>query len=225
MSKRLYRFFDDVRWAEQMVLGSLRFRTLAYFRDYEDGLVRGDEHEGTSVTRPDSGLEITNKSQGLSSIEPNTAFESQVKGGEIFVYCLSGADTPRIRREFNARASVVVSDVPEFCRRAQNAIAGATFGGRPGREQIGHPVEYYDPAKPPAARWACPDLIACSKFERFGWQHEFRLLYSKTDALKFENVGVSVVVGAPKRVPDISQHHAEVIELGDLSDIATLDLC
>lgn len=36
MSKRLYRFFDDVRWAEHMMLGSMRFRTLAYYRDYEE---------------------------------------------------------------------------------------------------------------------------------------------------------------------------------------------
>ena len=29
---RLYRFFDDVRWAEQLMLGSMRCRTLAYYR-------------------------------------------------------------------------------------------------------------------------------------------------------------------------------------------------
>ncbi|HXK40266.1 MAG TPA: hypothetical protein VJ837_05525 [Candidatus Paceibacterota bacterium] len=59
MRKRLSRFFDQVQWAEKMMHGSMRFRSLAYYRDYEEQAARGDGNEGTSVFRPDAGLPIT----------------------------------------------------------------------------------------------------------------------------------------------------------------------
>jgi hypothetical protein len=222
--KRLYRFFDDARWAESMMRGSLRFRTLAYYRDYEEQQVRGDDNEGTSVFRPDGGLDINNQTQRRRFVEPESAFESEVKAGEIFVYCLSRSNTAGIREGFNAKAYVQIVNVYEFCRRVQKALPGATFGGRPGHERIGHGVEYYDAGLPPAARWACPDLIACSKLERYRWQDEFRLLFSMTDALKFQNVQLRLVKGKPTRHGDTSQHHQQIVEAGDLSDIAAVKM-
>jgi hypothetical protein len=65
----------------------MRFRTLAYFRDNEDA-VRGDEYEGTSKFLPDGGLLVNNLTQGTTITLP-MAFESSVKGHEIFVYCVS----------------------------------------------------------------------------------------------------------------------------------------
>ena len=224
MSKRLYRFFDDVCWAEQMMLGSMRFMTLAFYRDYEEQQVRGDDNEGTSVFRPDCGLDINNQTQRRQFVEPDSAFESEVKAGEIFVSCLSRSNTPRIREEFKAKAYVEIVNVPEFCWRVQKAISGATFGGRPGHERIGRGVEYYDAGRPPEARWACPDLIACSKFDRYRWQDEFRLLFSMTDALKFQNVQRRLVKGASGRPPDPSQHHQQTIDIGGLADIAVLNV-
>jgi hypothetical protein len=207
-----------------MMLGSMRFRTLAFYRDYEEQQVRGDENEGTSVFRPDEGLAISNHTQRQQSVEPESAFEAEVKAGEIFVCCLSRSNSPRIREEFGARAYVEIANVPEFCRRVQKALPGATFGGKPGHERIGRSVEYYDAGRPPEARWACPDLIACSKFERYRWQGEFRLLFSMTDALKFQNVQLRLVKGKPTRPGDPSQHHQQIVETGDLSDIASVTM-
>jgi hypothetical protein len=222
MSKRLFRFFDDARWAEQMVLGSLRFRTLAYYRDYEEQRVRGDDNEGVSVFRPDQGLEIDNQTQRRQFVQVDGAFEAEIRAGEIFVYCLSRSDTSRIREEFNARACVEIRNVAEFCRRVEKALPGAIFGGRPSRERVGYRVEYYDAADPPGARWACPDLIACSKLRSYSWQEEFRLLFSTTDALKFQKVELRIVRGRPKRPHGVSQHHERIVQIGDLSGIANL---
>jgi len=224
MSKRLYRFFDQIEWAEQMMRGSFRFRTLTYFRDYEEQEVRGDNNEGTSVFRPAIGLEIRNHTQRIKSFHPDSAFESEVKADEIFVFCLSKSDTPRIREGFRAVACVQINNVPEFCRLVQMALAleGAAFGGRPGHKRIGHHVHYYLPSEPPEARWACPDLIACSKSDDYRWQDEFRLLFSLTDALKFENVHLRIVQGNPSRPPDHSQHREHRVSITDLKGIATI---
>src|SRR5258708_19370635 len=50
--RRLYKYFSDEKWAEAFLDGSLRFRSLAYFRDYGDAEVRGDANEGTALNRP-----------------------------------------------------------------------------------------------------------------------------------------------------------------------------
>ncbi len=202
--------------------GLMRFRSLAYYRDYEEQEVRGDDNEGTSVYRPESGLAITNYSQRTESVRANSAFEAEVKAGEIFVYCMSKADTPRIRAAFRAVACVEIMNVAEFCRRAEKALSGASFGGKPGRERIGHPVDYYSANAPPGPRWACPDLIACAKFDGYIWQHEYRLLFSRTEALKFENVMLTIVKGKATRIIDPSQHHVCEVVAGSLEDIAIL---
>jgi hypothetical protein len=76
-----------------MMRGSLRFRTLAYYCDYEEQQVREDDNEGMSVFRPAGGLDISNQTQRLPFVEPDSAFESEVKAGEIFVCCLSRSIT------------------------------------------------------------------------------------------------------------------------------------
>lgn len=222
MKRRLYRFFDDVKWAEQMMEGVMRFRSLAYYRDYEEQEVRGDGNEGRSVYKPEGGLPLTNQTQRVHSVQPDTSFESDVKAAEIFVHCLSKADTPRIREAFNAVCCVEITNVPAFLRRVEKALSAASFGGKPGREHIGHPVEYYAPDSPPGPRWACPDLIACAKFDFYAWQHEYRLTFSFTDALRFENVKLTLVKGKPSRVVDRSHHHIHEVVVAPLRDIALL---
>jgi hypothetical protein len=205
-----------------MMCGLMRFRSLAYYRDYEEQQVRGDVNEGTAVYRPLGGLAITNHTRRTESMRRESTFESEVKTQEIFVYCLSRADTPRIREAFNAVAWVEIVNVAGFCRRVEKALSGASFGGKPGRERIGHAVGYYNADAPPGSRWACPELIACSKFDGYDWQHEYRLLFSSTDALKFENVKLTIVRGQPTRAIDPSKHHVRDVTAGSLEDIAIL---
>ncbi len=222
MGRRLYKFFDKPEHAELMMRGVMRFRTLAYFRDHEAAGIRGDANEGTSVYRPDAGLEVVGRSRPIYQIWADGAFETHLKTGEIFVFCVSRRDTPRIRAAFEARACVEIVEPPEFYKRVARALAGASFCGKPGRERIAHPVTYYEPGKPPGARWACPDLMALSKFNVFEWQHEQRLVFSRTDALRFQNVVATLVKGPADRPIDVSQHLYEDIDAGALADVAHL---
>lgn len=55
MRHSLYKYFSDRKWADAFLDGEILFRSLSYFRDYEDKNVRGDEKEGTAVYRPKEG--------------------------------------------------------------------------------------------------------------------------------------------------------------------------
>ena len=85
----MYKYFSERKWAEAFLRGELLFRSLAYFRDYEDNNVREDQHEGRAIFRPDAGLLVNNVTQGTTSILPGHAFESAVKQDEVFVFCLA----------------------------------------------------------------------------------------------------------------------------------------
>ena len=91
MSQRgLFKYFDSMKWAGAFLeCGSMKFSTLAYFRDYEDTEVRGDGNEGTAMLRPAGGLHVRNHTQGLDMVVSGVEFTA--KCGEIFVYCASNS--------------------------------------------------------------------------------------------------------------------------------------
>ena len=101
---------------------------------------------------------------------------------------------------------------------------GATLGGKPGRERIGFAVQYYNPEHPPGATWAVPDMIATRSVMSYRWQDEFRLLYSRTDALKFQNVSMKLVKGQPEKIVDATLLRHETVEVGSLEGIAILHI-
>ena len=107
--RRLYRLFDELQYAQDMIQGSLRFGSLARYRDLEEQRVRGDRREGTSVYAPPKGLEITNYARNTYSVQQGWRMESDVKADEIFVFCMSKSLTEEMTREFNAVACVDLS--------------------------------------------------------------------------------------------------------------------
>jgi hypothetical protein len=66
MRHSLYKYYDNCGWAEAFLDGELLFRSLSYFRDYEDESVRRDPNEGASIFRPEDGLVINNLTQGTT---------------------------------------------------------------------------------------------------------------------------------------------------------------
>ena len=100
--RSLYKYYSDRKWAEEFLDGKLLFRSLAYFRDYEDRNVRGDQNEGTTVYRPEAGLIINNLTQGKTFTLPRYAFESSANQEEIFVFCISRSLTDELRKNFEA---------------------------------------------------------------------------------------------------------------------------
>ena len=76
MCRSLYKYYSDRKWAEAFLDGELLFRSLSYFRDYEDKKVRGDQNEGTAIFRPEGGLIVHNQTQGKTFTLPRHAVES-----------------------------------------------------------------------------------------------------------------------------------------------------
>ncbi len=72
--RSLYKYFSERKWAEAFINGEVLFRSLSYFRDYEDNNVREDQNEGTSIFRPEGGLIINNLTQGTTFTLQEHAF-------------------------------------------------------------------------------------------------------------------------------------------------------
>ena len=66
MRHRLYKYYPERKWAEAFLDGEIFFRTLSFFRDYEDANIRKDQNEGVSSYRPPVGLVGYNHTQGRS---------------------------------------------------------------------------------------------------------------------------------------------------------------
>ncbi len=214
MRRSLYRYFDDRRWADAFLAGELYFRSLAYFRAYEDGQVRGDRNEGVSVFAPAGGLVVVNRTQGTSFTLADHRFESSVRQDEIWVYCLSRVRTAALAAEFGAVVCVEILDVPTFCMRVQAALpATAKF--------IGRRVDYYRATDAGDPRWALPDRIATSKLDGYARQAEFRLVFSITGALEFENISLRLIQGASETPPPAKQD-GQTVTIGSLADICRI---
>ncbi len=219
MRHSLYRYFTERKWADEFLAGEMRFRTLAYFRDYEneseDERIRRDDREGNLVFSPPQGLLISNQTQGTSGVHPGLRMESRTKQAEIFVLCASRYFSEELRDRFGAVACVEILKIAAFCSRIQQAIPrNATF--------FAGKVIYYDPRQGPEARWALPDLIARSKFESYEWQREYRFLFSLTDALAFENASYRLIRGDSKEAPNPEEHLDFQVHAKDLRDICRL---
>jgi hypothetical protein len=211
MRHSLFRYFDERRWVDDFLIGQLYFRPLSYFRFLEDGLIRGDHFEGVSVYAPKGGLVVTNQSRGTTFTLHEHRLESTVRQDDIWVYCLSRVRSEDLAAEFRAVACVEILDIPEFCRRVRAALPrGAHF--------IGRRVAYYRATEAGNPRWALPDQIATSKLDLYARQAEFRLVFSSTDALGFENVTLRLIEG-PGEMPPPPKKVGQVLPVGSLADI------
>jgi hypothetical protein len=67
-----YKYCTDRKWAEAFLEGEVLFRSLAYFRDYEnegeDEKIRKDWKERNLVFGPPGGLLMSNQTQATSGI-------------------------------------------------------------------------------------------------------------------------------------------------------------
>ena len=205
MSKHsLYKYYSNQRWAEELVAGNLLFRSLSYFRNYEDNEIRGDKGEGTAVYRPEGGLVVNNLTQGISFTLLDHAFESSANLEEIFVFCLSNSFTNKLWKKFKSVVCVEIFDIRKFCWRIEAALpAKAAFPGLPERPRIGRRVSYYHETEGGNPRWALPDQNASSKSDSYAWQDEFRLVFCFTDALAFEKVDLRIVQNTTGNTPKL----------------------
>ena len=211
MKHSLFRYFDNRSRVDTFLAGRVYFRPLSYFRAYEDGQIRSDRNEGMALYAPEGGLVVTNQTKGTSFTMADHRFESSARQDEIWVYCLNRARTAALATEFNAVTCVEILDIPEFCRRVKAALpAGAEFFGRR--------IDYYRATDAGNPRWVLPDRIATSKLDDYARQFEFRLVFSATGALGFEDVSLRLVHGDAEPPPPAKQD-GQPVPVGSLADI------
>lgn len=200
--------------------GEVLFRSLSYFRNYEELHTRGDQNEGRRLYHPENGLEITRVASGEKSLVPG-AFVSRVKEREIFVFCLSSVFSMDLAREFNATACITLHDPVALIARVRSALALRRWVRR-GR-LLHDFVTYYSPSDPPIAEWAVPERMIMSKTFEYKYQAEYRLAFARGDALRVNNVD-SVISSSPEiGEPILAGHPQHLLRLGNLAKICTVD--
>ena len=218
--RSLFRYYAEQKWADAFVDGRMRFWSLSYFRDREDKGVRGDANEGTGIFAPEGGLEINNHTQGTRFSMPAHAMTSRAVCDDIFVFCASSTFSARLWDEFGACVCIEITNVPALCSRVTAALPeGTKFPGRPGRERLGQRVEYYQTSDAADTRWALPDRIASSKLRDYAWQNEFRLVFSTTGALDFQNLAFTLEPRDAVALPAAADHPNRDIAAASLRDI------
>jgi hypothetical protein len=203
--------------------GELRFRSLSYFKQIEDGEVRGDLREGSISYQPKVGLAGNNQTQGRPfNLPDGSYFASGVKTEEIFVLCASNHMSDELRTRFEAAACVQILRPNNLRERIGYELPhGATLRAEP--------VVYYSPNNEPGPKWAFPDMIAFSKIDSYSWQDEFRYVFALTDALKFGSTAQRIVIpnqppgtAAPPRPPEPREYFLKVKALGSICRLHVL---
>lgn len=196
--------------------GTVLFRSLSYFRDYEDAQVRGDEFEGTRLHRPQSGLEVTLVETQKKIVLPHS-FESTTNEDDIFVFCFSTLLSAELATQFNADACIEITNLGAFVAGVRSALLR-----RPSIKSKtlvhGH-VRYYSPEEPPIVDWALPEKIVMSKLNTYIEQQEYRFAFAVNDAFRVENTSLRLVSPGELRAQRATAHPERLFKLGNLSKL------
>ena len=199
--------------------GELLFRSLSYFRNYEELHVRGDRHEGRRLFQPAQGLEITKVDTGEKSFLP-WAFESSVRDRDIFVLCLSTELSADLASEFKTDACVSISDpIALFARvRAALKLRRWVKNGR----LLHQSVDYYASSDPPLAEWAVPERMVMRKTTEYKSQKEYRLAFARGSALQVNNVATQITATPGASELTLSGHPEHIIRVGSLAKLCSI---
>jgi len=196
-SVKLYKYLPSKYLDNVTMKGEFLFRSLSYFRDFEDEQVRGDVYEGAQKYTGDGGLEINNVTTGISSKE-NWIFKSKVDTDNIFIFSTSSKLCPELAKEFKSDVCIEFTNAGQIISKLSYAIKRRK-SVKPNKLLHGH-VNYYKEDSPPGIDWAFPDKISNSKLDYFSQQEEYRFQFSLLDALAFGNTTQEIQMGIePKR--------------------------
>ncbi|OIR09767.1 hypothetical protein GALL_81720 [mine drainage metagenome] len=219
MKQSLFRYMT-AEHAERFVRrGEMLFRSLSYFRDYEDEGIRSDEFEGTRLHLPVDGLKVTKVSTGEVIPLPYT-FESTAKEDDIFVSCLSTTCSEFLAEKFNAKICIEIHEPIRLLALIRDALARRPSVKNKHLEY--GPVKYYEPHEPPIVDWALPEKIALSKLAKYSWQSEYRIAFAINGAFNVEKVQVQLVPFGERRKPRSTDHPKQLLKLGNISKLCTV---
>lgn len=212
----LYKYLPAKYLDDFVHRGAVLFRSLSYFRDYEDAQVRGDEFEGTKLYRPQNGLEITLAATQQKVVLPHS-FESTANEDDIFVFCLSTVLSADLAAQFKASACVEIQNPSRFIAGVRAALLR-----RPSIKSkmlVHGEVKYYTPDEPPIVDWALPERIAMSKLSVYIPQQEYRIAFAVNGAFRVENTRIRLVSPGERRAPRVTSHPEQLFKLGSLAKL------
>jgi hypothetical protein len=217
---QLVRYFGCEDYAKSLVdEGVVIFRSLSYFRDYEDSGVRADPYEGTLAHRPDDGLKVQLVKERKTLELPHT-FEARTKEDDILVYCLSTQLSSSIGRRFEASVAVLIKDRGTFLARIRRALA--LIPQVEPKQLVHGTVKYVNKHDKPGVDWALPERIALRKPTSFRWQNEYRIAVPVGDAFAVENVQLSLAMPEGNRPAKRKDHPQHILRLGSLKSICKI---
>lgn len=198
--------------------GEVLFRSLSYYRDYEEQQVRGDKHEGTRTHSKRGGLALTMVESG-EIVTFNGSFESNAKTDDIFVLCLSTELSPRLAHDFATATCIEIHNPTLLLTGIRSAL-----NRRPAIKNkllLHAPVTYYDAADDVNIEWAFPDRIAMSKTKHYEGQKEYRIAFGINNALAFQNITERLVMANHTNTRSYD-HPQMLLKVGDLRRCCTV---
>lgn len=215
--------YIPAQYVASFLRGEVLFRSLAYFRDWEDTKrqVRGDRHEGTHIHHKPEGLELTLNNQPYST-NVQGAFQSRVKQDDIFVFCLSTTLSADLAREFETTVCIEIHNSAMFIAGVRSALRR-----RPSIKSkmlLHDSVRYYD-AEAEAevgVAWALPDVIAMSKTRDYEWQHEYHLAFATNNAFAIGNTLQALVAPSQTWSNAPAKNSDKLLKIGNLRRYCTI---
>ncbi|WP_426170396.1 hypothetical protein [Pseudoduganella sp. R-34] len=199
--------------------GGLLFRSLSYFKAYEEQQVRGDKHEGTRLHNKPEGLTLTKVNSGESLVF-NGSFESTVQTDDIMVFCLSTSLSADLAHDFGANTCIEIHNPAMLIAGIRAALQRRS--AIKNKNLIHAAVRYYDPSDNVGIEWAFPDRIALSKTKHYEKQKEYRIAFGLNNALSFENTSLRLVANDHKEVHKLANHREILLKIGDLRRCCTV---
>ena len=218
----LYKYLPSKYLDAFVGRGELLFRSLSYFRNFEELQVRGDPFEGKRLYKPSGGLEITKTSTGEKVLLP-AAFEASVRDREIFVFCLSKKLSPELAQVFKTDACVEITEPALLLARLRSALQLRRWVR--GARLLHGPVNYYSSEDPPLAEWAVPQRMVMRKTIEYSDQDEYRLAFARGGALRFNNVNTHISATPGLNLTTLDGHPEHNVSLGSLSRICKVHWC
>lgn len=216
---KLYKYIPSKYLDDFTSKGLVLFRSLSYFKNFEDNQIRGDQFEGVKKYEPTEGLLINNLTTG-KTFKLNKSFESNVKSSDIFVFCMSSELNKEMCIRFDADVCIEFIDQKEFINKIVKSLNSFKDA------KIVHDfINYYNFNDPPIVDWAMPDKIVLSKPDYFKWQKEYRIAFGLNGAFNLENTELFLKQGNPLdlRKPEINSEH--YLEIGSLDKIIKIHKC
>lgn len=215
----LFKYFSKHEYAENFISkGEAYFNSLSYFLSCEE-VGKRDLYEDANIYKPINGLQITNVSSNVKSVDLRSLISKLKSPHRVFVFCTSTVLNEQLWKKFNSVSCVEITNREKFKQRIAKAIVKPILRLK-NKTLLAGEVEYFNSQDEPGTRHACPDQIVMSKIDEFSHEKEYRFAFAiDKEAFDVDNVSYSLAYDVESPTYTIDY---KVIRLGNLSDICRL---